>query len=124
MPGIANNITELVGKTPMVRLGRIAGGLPGEIIAKLEFFNPASSVKDRIALGMIEAAERDGKIGKDTVVLESTSGNTGIGLAFVCAALDLVASKLDLPQVADACAHGRLADVALAGPRPLVEFAL
>jgi cysteine synthase A len=83
---IANNITELVGGTPLVRLARMAAGLPGEVAAKLEAWNPASSVKDRIALAMIEAAERDGRIGPDSIVLEPTSGNTGIGLAFVCAA--------------------------------------
>ncbi len=83
---IANNITELIGRTPLVRLTRMTKGIPGEVVAKLEAQNPAASVKDRIALSMIEAAERDGLIGKDTIVLEPTSGNTGIGLAFVCAA--------------------------------------
>jgi cysteine synthase A len=83
---IANSITELVGNTPLVRLHRVTEGAAGEVVAKLEFFNPLGSVKDRIALSMIEAAEREGKIKPDTVVLEPTSGNTGIGLAFVCAA--------------------------------------
>ena len=83
---IADNVTGLIGRTPLVRLARLAGGLPGEVAAKLESLNPAFSVKDRIALAMIEAAEREGRIGRDTVVLEPTSGNTGIGLAFVCAA--------------------------------------
>jgi cysteine synthase A len=83
---IANDITELVGNTPLVRLDRIGGGLPGRVVGKLESFNPVSSVKDRIGLAMIEAAERDGKINKDTIILEPTSGNTGVALAFVCAA--------------------------------------
>jgi cysteine synthase A len=83
---IADDITKLVGNTPLVRLNRVTEGAVATIAAKLEFFNPLGSVKDRIALAMIEAAERDGKIKPDTIVLEPTSGNTGIGLAFVCAA--------------------------------------
>jgi len=83
---IAENITQLVGKTPLVRLPRIGAGLKGQLVAKLESFNPASSVKDRIGLAMIEAAERSGKIKKETILVEPTSGNTGIGLAFVAAA--------------------------------------
>jgi cysteine synthase len=83
---IAGNVTELVGNTPLVRLNRLTAGIEGTVLAKLEFFNPAHSVKDRIALAMIEAAEAAGKISKDTIVLEPTSGNTGIGLAMVCAA--------------------------------------
>ena len=83
---IADSITDLIGNTPLVRLGRIGGGLPGRVVAKLEFFNPAASVKDRIGAAMIEAAEREGKIKEDTIILEPTSGNTGVGLAFVCAA--------------------------------------
>ena len=86
MTSIANDITELVGGTPMVLLNRLTAGLPGRVAVKLESFNPLSSVKDRIALNMIRAAERDGLIHENTVILEPTSGNTGIGLAFVCAA--------------------------------------
>ena len=83
---IANSITELVGNTPLVRLNRLSKGTFAEVVAKLEYFNPSHSVKDRIALAMIEAAEKAGLIKEDTIVLEPTSGNTGIGLAFVCAA--------------------------------------
>ena len=84
MTKIANNITELIGQTPLVRVNHLASG--AEILAKLEFFNPAGSVKDRIGLAMIEAAEQAGKIGPDTIILEPTSGNTGIALAMVAAA--------------------------------------
>lgn len=83
---IANSVTDLIGNTPLVRLNRLAAGIEGNVLAKLEFFNPAHSVKDRIAAAMIEAAEKAGKIGPDTIILEPTSGNTGIGLAMVCAA--------------------------------------
>ena len=83
---IANNVTELIGNTPLVKLNRIAAGIDGTIAVKLEFFNPAHSVKDRIAAAMIDAASAAGKISTETIVLEPTSGNTGIGLAMVCAA--------------------------------------
>ena len=82
---IADDITQLIGKTPLVRIGKLAQGLPGQVVGKLEFFNPMASVKDRIALSMIQAAEKDGRVGPDTSIVEPTSGNTGIGLAFVCA---------------------------------------
>lgn len=82
---IYNNITELVGSTPLVRLQRLGKDLPGQVLVKLESFNPLSSVKDRIGLSMIEAAEREGTLTKDSVLVEPTSGNTGIALAFVCA---------------------------------------
>jgi cysteine synthase A len=82
---IADNVTQLIGNTPMVRLNRITTGCKADVVAKLEFFNPAHSVKDRIGLAMIEAAEAAGKIKPDTIILEPTSGNTGIALALVCA---------------------------------------
>jgi cysteine synthase A len=82
---VANDVTELVGNTPLVRLRRLTEGAVAEVVAKLEFFNPAHSVKDRIGVAMVEAAEKAGRIGPDTILLEPTSGNTGIALAFVCA---------------------------------------
>jgi cysteine synthase A len=86
---VFNNITETIGGTPLVKINRIVPADHATVLAKCEFFNPLSSVKDRIGLAMIEAAERDGKINKDTVLVEPTSGNTGIALAFVAAAKGL-----------------------------------
>src|SRR6516225_2866532 len=83
---IYDSITQTIGNTPLVRLRRVVGTAKGIVVAKLENFNPLWSVKDRIGVNMIEAAERDGKINKDTTIIEPTSGNTGIGLAFTCAA--------------------------------------
>lgn len=83
---IANNTAELIGNTPLVKLNKTAAGIDATIVAKLEYFNPAHSVKDRIAVSMINALEAAGKIKPDTIILEPTSGNTGIGLAMVCAA--------------------------------------
>jgi cysteine synthase len=83
---IADDVTQLIGNTPLVRLRRLTEGALAQVVAKLEFYNPAHSVKDRIGVAMIDAAEKEGKIKPDTIILEPTSGNTGISLAFVCAA--------------------------------------
>jgi cysteine synthase A len=83
---IYQDVTETIGHTPLIRLNRVTEGLGATVVAKVESFNPLGSVKDRIAVNMIQAAERAGLIREDTVILEPTSGNTGIGLAFVCAA--------------------------------------
>ncbi len=89
---IAKDVTQLVGKTPLVQLNRVTAGIEGTVALKLEYFNPAHSVKDRIAVAMIDAAQAAGKIKPDTIVLEPTSGNTGIGLAMVCAARGIKAA--------------------------------
>ncbi|MFZ1238071.1 MAG: pyridoxal-phosphate dependent enzyme, partial [Anaerolineae bacterium] len=86
MSNIANNVTDLIGNTPLLRLHRVTGGAAAEVLVKLEFFSPGASVKDRIAKSMVAAAEKAGKIGPDTILVEPTSGNTGIGLALVAAA--------------------------------------
>ena len=86
MGKVYDDITQTVGNTPLVRLNRVSAGLEATMLAKLESFNPLSSIKDRIGLSMIQAAEMEGLIGQDTIIVEPTSGNTGIGLAFVCAA--------------------------------------
>ena len=83
MARIYGSILETIGRTPLVRLNKIGRGLPGNIVLKLEYFNPCASVKDRIGVSMIEALEQQGRIGPDTVLVEPTSGNTGIGLAAV-----------------------------------------
>ena len=85
-PGIHDDITQCIGRTPMVRLRRVTEGCVAEVVAKVENMNPLWSVKDRIGRAMIDAAERDGLIKDDTIVIEPTSGNTGIALAYVCAA--------------------------------------
>src|SRR5580704_18497649 len=83
---VFDDITQTVGQTPLIRLRRVVGDAKATVVGKLENFNPLWSVKDRIGVSMIDAAEKAGKITKDTVIIEPTSGNTGIGLAFVCAA--------------------------------------
>jgi cysteine synthase len=86
MMHIFEDITRTIGRTPLVRLNRVANDAPATVVVKLESFNPLSSIKDRIAVNMVDAAEREGRIGPGTTLIEPTSGNTGIGLAFVCAA--------------------------------------
>lgn len=86
MSKLFHSITDTIGNTPLVKINNLTADLPAEIYLKCEFFNPLASVKDRIGRAMIEAAERDGKLNKDSIVIEPTSGNTGIALAFVCAA--------------------------------------
>src|SRR5512142_1413511 len=86
MGRIYNNIVETVGHTPLVRLNRVTAGLPADILLKCEFFNPLSSVKDRSGMAMIDDAEKRGVLNKNTTIIEPTSGNTGIALAFVAAA--------------------------------------
>ncbi len=83
---IYENITQLIGKTPLVKLNKLTKGIDAEVLAKVEYFNPGGSIKDRIALNMIEAAEKEGKIKEGTLIIEPTSGNTGVGLAMVAAA--------------------------------------
>ena len=94
---IANDITELIGNTPLVRLNKLTKGLNATVAAKLEYQNPSHSVKDRIGVAMINAAEQAGKINKDSIILEPTSGNTGIALAFTCAARGY-ACELVMPE--------------------------
>lgn len=94
---IANSVTDLIGNTPLVKLNRVSAGVKATIVCKLEYFNPLSSVKDRIAVAMLEAGEKSGSLKPGMIVLEPTSGNTGIGLAFACAAKGY-ACRLLMPE--------------------------
>ena len=94
---IADDITQLIGNTPLVRLHRVTNGSVADVLVKLESFNPAHSVKDRIGISMIEAAEKEGRIKPDTIILDTTSGNTGIALALVCASRGY-ACALTMPE--------------------------
>ena len=85
MNRVYGNISETVGNTPLIKINKLSAGLYGDIYVKAEFFNPLSSVKDRVGLAMMEEAEKNNLIDKDTLIIEPTSGNTGIALAFVCA---------------------------------------
>ncbi|GET23818.1 cysteine synthase A [Prolixibacter sp. NT017] len=96
---IAQNITELIGQTPLVRLNKLTKGIEAEVLVKLESFNPGGSVKDRLGLALIQAAERDGLINENTTIIEPTSGNTGVGLAMVCASKGY-ALKIVMPETA------------------------
>lgn len=96
---IARNITELIGQTPLVRLNKLTQGIEAEVLVKLESFNPGGSVKDRLGLALIQAAERDGLINSSTTIIEPTSGNTGVGLAMVCASKGY-ALKIVMPETA------------------------
>lgn len=96
---IAQNITELIGQTPLVRLNKLTHGIEAEVFVKLESFNPGGSVKDRLGLALIQAAERDGLINSSTTIIEPTSGNTGVGLAMVCASKGY-ALKIVMPETA------------------------
>jgi cysteine synthase len=96
---IAQNITELIGQTPLVRLNKLTQGIDAEVLVKLESFNPGGSVKDRLGLALIQGAERDGLINSSTTIIEPTSGNTGVGLAMVCASKGY-ALKIVMPETA------------------------